>query len=367
MAVRPLVLAAERFVQPGQRAGFDRAAGHGHGQLERLAFVAAIRRAPDPHGGAGESLGRELSARLGLHPREHVGERRRLDAARPPPPRPNVVVLDVGEEEAERREESRGRRHDDAAHLELARHARREDRPVAAEREQRVLAGIAAALARDGSDRAHHVRRRDHVSAVGGFGQRQPESARDLGLEDLVGPRGVELHRAARELGGIHEPEDHVGVGDRRLGAAEVVAERAGEGARALRPDLEATARIDPHQRAAARAHLGEVDGGNAQQIARAGEQSRAGHDAAAHLIFGRARHLAVLHERRLRRRAAHVERHDLAEPDLPSERLGPDDAGRRSRLDDVDRPRRRRLVGHEAAVRLHDHERRLGSDAIEA
>src|SRR5262249_39192021 len=84
MAVRPLVLAAERFVQPGQRAGFDRAAGHRYGQLERLAFVAAIRRAPDPHGGAGEPLGRELSARLGLHPPEHIGERRRLDAARPP-------------------------------------------------------------------------------------------------------------------------------------------------------------------------------------------------------------------------------------------------------------------------------------------
>ena len=214
------------------------------------------------------------------------------------------------------------------------------ERAVAAEREQRVLARVAPALARDGADRAHHVRRRDHVRAVRGLGDRQPHAPRDPRLEDLVGARRVELDRAAREPTRIQEAEDHVGVGDRGLGAAEVVAERARRRARALRADLQAAARIDPHERASARADFGEVDRGHAQKVAGAREQARAVHDPAADLVLGRAADLAVFDDRRLRRGAAHVERHDLAEPDLARERLRADDAGRGPRLDDVHGPR---------------------------
>src|SRR5438034_901153 len=91
---------------------------------------------------------------------------------------------------------------------------------------------------------------------------------------------------------------------------------------RGSRPRSLETARIDPHERAAAGPDLREIDRGHAQQIAGAGEQTRAVHDAAAHLVLGRAADLAVLDDRGLRRRAAHVERHELAEPDLLRERL---------------------------------------------
>src|SRR5919108_239328 len=64
---------------------------------------------------------------------------------------------------------------------------------------------VAAALARDGADRAHHVRRRDQVRAIRRVGQGHPEPPRDLRLEDLVGARGVELHGAAGELRRIQE------------------------------------------------------------------------------------------------------------------------------------------------------------------
>ena len=58
-----------------------------------------------------------------------------------------------------------------------------EERPVAAEGEQRVLAGVAPALARHRPDRPHHVRGGDQVGAVGRLGERQPEAAGDLLLE----------------------------------------------------------------------------------------------------------------------------------------------------------------------------------------
>ena len=227
--------------------------------------------------------------------------------------------------------------------------------------------GIAPALARDGADGAHHVRGGDEVGAVGRLDQRHPERARHLLLEHLVRPRRVELHRAAREPRRIEIAQDHVGVGDRRLGAAEVVAERAGRRPRAPRPHLERAAGIDPDQRAAAGADLGEVDRRHAEQVAGAGQEPRPVHDAAAHLVLGSAGHLAVLDDRRLRRRPAHVERDELAEPDAAGERLRADDAGRGAGLDDVDRVRRRGGVGHEPAVGLHDQERRLHARAVEA
>src|SRR5262249_37968951 len=79
--VRPRVPAPTRLVRPRQRADVDRTSGDGHGQLERLALVAAIGRPPDLHGRAGETFRRELSARLSFHSGEDLPERRRLDTA----------------------------------------------------------------------------------------------------------------------------------------------------------------------------------------------------------------------------------------------------------------------------------------------
>ena len=146
-----------------------------------------------------------------------------------PAPGAHVVVLDLGVEQAEGREEPGRGRHDDARHLQRPGHPGGEERPVAAEGEERVLARVAAALARDRADRAHHVRRGDQVSAVGRLGERQAERHGDPLLEDLVGARRVELHRAAGQRRRVQVAEDDVGVGDGRLGAAEVVAERPGE------------------------------------------------------------------------------------------------------------------------------------------
>src|SRR4026207_1792820 len=72
-------------------------------------------------------------------------------------------------------------------------------------------------------------------------------------------------------------------------------------------------------------------------------------------------RSLAAL---RVGARAARVERAPFVAPDPPRQRLGADDAGGRARLDDVHRPRRRRLPGHEAPARLQDEQGAPGAGA---
>ena len=164
----------------------------------------------------------------------------------------------------------------------------------------------------------------------------------------------------------VEVAEKQVGIGDGGRLAPLVVAHRARRGAGALGPHLQRAGRVNPHQRAAARAHLGEIDRRHLEVIARAGEQARADHDARAHRVFLRARDFAVLDHRRLRGGAAHVEGDDLRQALRPRERLRADHAARRPRLDDVDRPLHRRRVGGEAAVRLHQQQPRAHAGLIE-
>ena len=127
-----------------------------------------------------------------------LGELGRIQAARTPAPGADVVVFHLGVEQAEGREQPGRRRDHHARHLQGPRHPRREERAVAAEGEQRVLARVAAALARDRTDRTHHVRRRDQVRAVRRLGERQSHRLGDPLLEDLVGARGVRASRRRR-------------------------------------------------------------------------------------------------------------------------------------------------------------------------
>src|SRR5262249_32914922 len=70
---------------------------------------------------------------------------------------------------------------------------------------------------------------------------------------------GVERHAAADERG-RNAPENKVGIGDGRLGAAVGIAHRAWFGAGAPRPDLEVAFAADPRDRSAAGADGLDVD-----------------------------------------------------------------------------------------------------------
>src|SRR4029077_1442169 len=65
----------------------------------------------------------------------------------------------------------------------------------------------------------------------------------------------VQFHPAAEKMIRVKHPDGHVGVSDRDLLAAAIVANRAGIGAGAIGPDLQRAYRIDPCDGAAAGAH----------------------------------------------------------------------------------------------------------------
>ena len=91
----------------------DRAVRHRHGELVALALVVQRRRALEPGAVAGKALDRELFARL---PRQRVpgrGDLAEIGLAQQPPEGAGVVVLDIGVEQAERREQAGRRRHHD--------------------------------------------------------------------------------------------------------------------------------------------------------------------------------------------------------------------------------------------------------------
>ena len=79
--------------------------------------------------------------------------------------------------------------------------------------------------------------------------------------------RGVERKASADEIGRIEIAQHDVGVGDRGILAALVVANGSGCCARAVGADPHRSAGIDPDDRAAAGADLGEIDRGHLERV----------------------------------------------------------------------------------------------------
>src|SRR5262249_36222349 len=157
----------------------------------------------------------------------------------------------------------------DRADFERAGHLGGEERAVAAERHQRELSRVASALDGDGAHRARHARASEEIDPVGGVGHADPEGRRDL-LEDGAARFLGSQTEAARQALGVKVAEREVGVGERDLRAALIVAGGPGHGAGAPRADVQRARAVDAHDAPAARAHLGDVDGGHPQQEAAA-------------------------------------------------------------------------------------------------
>ena len=113
-----------------------------------------------------------------------------------------------------------------------------------------------------------------------------------------------ELDRAAGEVAGIDAAQHDVGIGHGGLRAAAAVARRAGLGAGAFRPDIDARQRIDRGDRAAAGADLDHLDHRDAQRQAAALQEAVLPR----HLEGARMLRLAVIDQADLGGRAAHVE-----------------------------------------------------------
>ncbi len=159
---------------------------------------------------------------------------------------------------------------------------------------------------------------------------------------------GIELHLAAEEAIGAEAAEREIGVGHRRLGAAEPVAGRTRCGAGALRADAQ-HAVLDPRHRAAAGADLENIHHRDLdrQRGVVAAQKRRAG-----------GQRFALIDDAGFRRRAAHVESDRIRQADRMAERARADDAGGRARFHHADAMRLRLIGLVESAGRLHDEER---------
>src|SRR5262245_8295421 len=180
VAVGALVLAAERLLDRRDGRGVERSLRDRHGQFERLAVVVQMGVALNERALPREALGGELRPRLVCHLRPGSIHGRQIDFAQQGAECPRVVMLHSRVEQAKGREQPRRRRHDDARHAQRLGHARGEERPVAAEGKQCVLARIASALGGDGLDGTDHVGGGDLVGTVRRALQREPERPSDL-------------------------------------------------------------------------------------------------------------------------------------------------------------------------------------------
>ena len=211
----------------------------------------------------------------------------------------------------------------------------------AAERDQRALARVDPLAHRDLADRLGHVRADDRVHAASRLLRRHAEPGRKL-LERRLRRRGVERHVAPEQTLRADQPEQQVGVGDRRQLAAAPVAGRARHRPGAARPDLEAAAAVEPADAAAAGADRLHV------------EREGARRDAPAQLDLRAEAELVVPDQRDVRARAAHVHRDRVAAAEPPGDGPSGQHAGRRPGERELDRPRAC-LVGRErAGSRLH-------------
>ena len=267
----------------------------------------------------------------------------------------------IGEQHADGREIARLGRHDHGADFELAGERRGVERPAAAEGEQREVARVVAALDGDLADRAGHRHRGDCEHPLRRRLDR-PVSHADRAGHAFPDRRGsgvaVELEPAAQEHPGADPPEHQVGVGHRGLGAAAAEGDRAGIGPRALRPDTEPPAGVDPGDRAAAGADLDDVDHRTPDReagVVPADEIGRAQPERAA------------LDDRAFRRGAAHVEGDQVRNAERLAIGAGADAAAHRPRFDQRYGFAQRALDRQHAAIGAHHVERALEPAFAEA
>ena len=123
----------------------------------------------------------------------------------------------------------------------------------AAEREQRVLPRVDAALDGHDAKRAHHLGVGDADDPLGAGERIEVEFAGERG-DRALGCVAVERDAAGERRVGAEVAEEQVRVGHRRLGPAAPVAGGPGLGPGGARPDAQRAARVPPRDRSAARA-----------------------------------------------------------------------------------------------------------------
>ena len=168
------------------------------------------------------------------------------------------VKLHGRNERAERRKHSGVAREDDLRRFQQLSHPAGMNRPGPAEGYERGASQVCAFLHGVHTGRCGHVLVHHLVDAGSRIRNAQAEVARQLGC-GFFGERGVQGHVASEKCIGRYEPEQHIGIGDCRVGASLGIAGRAGFGPRRLWPHLEQPQIVGPCDAASPCAYLHEV------------------------------------------------------------------------------------------------------------
>ena len=276
------------------------------------------------------------------------------------------------EEQPDGAEEAGERWDENGRDTELLGQPRGVDRARPAVGKERKVTGISSFLGGDTSQGTHHSRVRESIDAARALDHREREWLGDP-LNRRTGECRGTGDLAIRDRADRHVAEHDVRIGHRRLDPAAVVAGGPGLGARAPRPDLEAASRVEPRDASAAGPDLGDVDRGDAEELTASSQETASGGERTAGFVLPAPGDGAVLDQRRLCGRPAHVERDHVLPSEPARDRQGGDDAGRRPRLEGEDRAHPGVGRGHDAAGGLHDHHgradlpsRQATSDVVE-
>ena len=136
--------------------------------------------------------------------REDAREHRVVGFEQPLVVRAHVILAHVGQQHAERREVRRQIRHDHGRNLQVARDLHGVQRTGAADRDEREVARIVAALDRDAAHGERHLGDGDLHDAVRDLGRVHAQRLRRASLEPA--PRGVDVERASRRPGSSSAP-----------------------------------------------------------------------------------------------------------------------------------------------------------------
>ena len=353
MAVAALIITVEgradgvRPVEPGQR----------HLDVVALAAISHLGGALEIDFRHADLLAQDHPG-VALHLFEQPGHPRDRRVFERAGEGPRAVQARIGQHHAGGREISGLRRDDHRRDRQFAGKGCGMQRPGAAVAEQDEVARVAAVLDGLAAYGAGHHHGRDRKDALGKrdravfAGKAQPTG--DAFQKRGSGGLGIEQQLAAEEPVRRQAAQQQVGIGYRRLGAAAAVADRARAGAGRARADMQPRLVVEPGDRAAARAHLDDVDH---RCLDREALNVSAG-------VIGRVHRIAAgFDEGALGRRAPHVERDNVVQAKRIGVGGGADAAADRARLDQGDGLAAGALGRQHAAVRAH-HEQRSGEPA---
>src|SRR6266536_492566 len=175
-------------------------------------------------------LGTQPCGRLSIELGEGARDTLEVERARRLQARPRKLRLEVRDEQAESRKHARRRGYQDRADAQQPRERSGMEGTGTAECEQREVAWIIAALHGDHPDGAYHVIIGNRQNAPRRILDAQAERLGDYRADPVARGGGVEREAAADQVR-RQMPQHEVGVCNRRLVAAALVAERPGLGA----------------------------------------------------------------------------------------------------------------------------------------